>query len=98
MVERRVAPRIILVKPSSWAKRTLASVKGPRMPSLGFHSAALTAAAATTAAAEVIRVRRVIALRLYVNFPESFSSDATLSGYGPKIAPEGDRSRPCTTG
>ena len=40
-VEPRVAPRIMLVKPSSFAKRTLASVNGARMPSRGFHSAAL---------------------------------------------------------
>ncbi len=96
IVERRVAPRIMLVKPSSWAKRTLASVKGPRMPSRGFHSPRRCAfevvCAAAAAAAEVSRVRLVIAFRLYAeNLPENTFRHFAPSGYGHQRPPEGDR-------
>src|SRR3989442_349327 len=50
-------PRIMLVKPSSRANARLASVYGPRMPSLGFHISPRFAAMAAPAVRVLSSVR-----------------------------------------
>src|SRR3989442_13591353 len=50
-------PRIMLVKPSSRANARLASLYGPRMPSLGFHISPRFAAMAAPAGRVLSRVR-----------------------------------------
>src|SRR5258706_5215711 len=62
MTPLREAPRIMLVNPSSLAKRTLASVNGPNTPRRGFHSTGRTRSCATAATVAIppIKVRLVI--------------------------------------
>src|SRR5580704_7952690 len=69
MEECRVAPRIMFVKPSSLANRTLASVNGPRMPRRGFHSTGRCRSCAAEAAAVAKPVTNV---RLVTEAPLSY--------------------------
>src|SRR5882762_4443354 len=78
----RAAPRIMLVKPSSLAKRTLASVNGPNTPNRGFHSTGRTRSCATAAAVArpPINVRLVIPLRYLVGTVYSITNCNLVMG------------------